>query len=479
MNVITKKHLARRTFLKGVGATIALPMLDSMVPALARGAQVAAAKAPNRLGFAYIPNGVTMADWAPAGEGANFGFSRILKPFEAYRNDLMVLSGLGHEQPRAPRDADPDAAVAPQPQKAAPAKPGEEILIPGNPGGHATAGSLYLTGVRPKKTIGMDVQSGTSIDQVVAAAIGGKTRLPSLELSCDDTRSVGNCDGGYSCVYNNTICWRNPNSPLPPETNPRMVFERLFGTEDFGLDPAVRARRAQYRSSILDLVGDRAKGLMGTLGAADKRKVDEYLYGVREIEKRIQAAEREQSQAAPDMDKPAGIPVQFAEHLKLMFDLQILAWQGDLTRVMTLMIGREGSLRTYPEIGVPDSHHPLTHHRNNPAFIEKVTQINCYHARLFAGFIEKLKNTPDGDGSLLDHSMIVYGSGISEGNTHAHSNLPTVVFGHGNGRLKTGRHVSYPVGTPMNRLFLTMMDSMGVQQNNFSGTTEMLSEIVT
>ena len=395
----------------------------------------------------------------------------------------MVLSGLGHEVPRPPRDVDGDAPPLPQQQQqrpAAPAKAGEpEILIPGNPGGHATAGSLYLTGVRPKKTIGMDVQSGTSVDQVVAAAMSGKTRLPSLELSCDDTRSVGNCDGGYSCVYNNTICWRNPSSPLPPETNPRMVFERLFGTEDFAMDPAVRARRARYRSSILDLVGDRAKGLMGTLGAADKRKVDEYLYGVREIEKRIQAAEREQVQAAPGIDKPDGIPVQFAEHLKLMFDLQVMAWQGDLTRVMTLMIGREGSLRTYPEIGVPDSHHPLTHHRNNPAFIEKVTQINCYHAQLFTYFIDKLRNTPDGDGSLLDHSMVVYGSGISEGNTHAHSDLPTVVFGHGGGRLKTGQHVKYPIGTPMNRLFLTMMDRMGVPQQNFSGTTEMLTEIVT
>ena len=480
MNVITKKHLERRTFLKGVGAALALPMLDAMLPAMARGAQVAAVKAPNRLAFAYIPNGVTMDSWLPATQGESFEFTRILKPFEAYRKDLMVLSGLGHEIPRPPRDADPDAVIAvPPPAKPAAGKAGEDApLIPGNPGGHATAGSLYLTGVKPKKTIGMDVQSGTSVDQIVAAAMSGKTRLPSLELSCDDTRSVGNCDGGYSCVYNNTICWRNPSSPLPPETNPRMVFERLFGTEDFAMDPQVRLRRAQYRNSILDVVGERARGLMGTLGAADKRKVDEYLYGVREIEKRIQAAEREQPQAAPDIDKPAGIPVQFADHLKLMFDLQVMAWQGDLTRVMTLMIGREGSLRTYPEIGVPDSHHPLTHHRNNPVFIEKVTQINCYHAKLFTYFIDKLKITPDGDGSLLDHSMVIYGSGISEGNTHAHSNLPTVVFGHGGGRLKTGRHLAYPTGTPMNRLFMTMMDSMGVRQENFSGTTEGLSEIL-
>ncbi len=480
MNILTRKRLHRRTFLKGVGASLALPLLDAMVPARARAAELAAASGPIRLGFAYIPNGVIMADWTPKGEGETFEFSRILKPFEPYRQDLMVLSGLGHETPRPARPAgqNADEPPAPPPQ-AAPAAPVADELIPGQPGGHATAGSLYLTSVRPKKTIGMDVQSGTSIDQIVAAALNGKTRLPSLELSCDDTRSVGNCDGGYSCVYNNTICWRNPNSPLPPETNPRMVFERLFGTEDFGLDPQVRARRAQYRSSILDLVSDRAQDLMGTLGAADKRKVDEYLYGVREIEKRIQAAEHEQAQAAPDMDKPAGIPVQFADHLKLMFDLQILAWQGDVTRVMTLMIGREGSLRTYPEIGVPDSHHPLTHHRNNPVFIEKVTQINAYHARLFAYFVDKLKNTPDGDGSLLDHSMVVYGSGISDGDNHAHSNLPTVVFGHGSGQLKTGRHLAYPIGTPMNHLFLTMMAQMGIPHENFSGTTGVLSEILT
>lgn len=479
MNFITKKHLERRTFLKGMGAVIALPMLDSMLPAMARASQVAAAKAPNRLGFAYIPNGVTMDAWKPGATGNAFEYTRILKPFEAYRNDLMVLSGLGHETPKPARDAAADdAANAQQAAPAAAAAKGGDELIPGQPGGHATAGSLYLTGVRPKKTIGMDVQSGTSVDQVIAAAIGGKTRLPSLELSCDDTRSVGNCDGGYSCVYNNTICWRNPHSPLPPETNPRMVFERLFGTEDFGMDPQVRARRAQYRSSILDVVGDRANSLMGTLGSADKHKVDEYLYGIREIEKRIQASEHE-AMVEPGIDKPSGIPAQFADHLKLMFDLQVIAWQADLTRVMTLMIGREGSLRTYPEIGVPDSHHPLTHHRGNPAFIEKVTQINAYHAKLFTYFIDKLKNTPDGDGSLLDHSMVVYGSGISEGNTHDHSDLPTVVFGRGNGQLKAGgHHIAYTAGTPMSRMFLSLMGCMGVPHDDFNGLHNPLTEIV-
>jgi hypothetical protein len=324
----------------------------------------------------------------------------------------------------------------------------------------------------------MDVQSGTSVDQIIAAHIGGQTRVRSLELSCDDTRSVGNCDGGYSCVYNNTICWRNPNTPLPPETNPRMVFERLFGTDDFGLDPQVRLRRAQYRQSILDSVGDRADSLMNTLGASDKRRVDEYLYGVREIEKQIQQSEKAPPQAPPGIDKPSGIPIQFADHLKLMFDLQVVAWQSDLTRVMTLLIGREGSLRTYPEISVPESHHPLTHHRGNPVFIEKVTEINCYHAQLFTYFLDKLAATRDGDGSLLDHSMVVYGSGISEGNTHSHSDLPTVIFGHANGKLNAGRHIKYPVGTMMTHMYLTLMDVMGVEQENFAGTAGKLSEIV-
>jgi hypothetical protein len=469
--IVTRKHLPRRTFLKGLGVAIAMPMLDSMIPALARGAERTVGKSPNRLAWAYVPNGATMEHWTPGGVGTSFEFGRILKPFEKYKNDLMVVSGLGHEQPPRARGQQGDA-----PQNNV-INPADEPPPVGQPGGHATAGSLYLTGVKPKKTIGMDVQSGTSVDQLVAAAIGNQTRLRSLELSCDDTRSVGNCDGGYSCVYNNTICWRNPTTPLPPETNPRMVFERLFGTDDFGMDPATRQRKAQYRKSILDSVAGRAGDLMNTLGASDKRKVDEYLYGIREIEKRIQSAEQQQ-QVDPGIDKPNGIPAQFADHLKLMFDLQVLAWQADLTRVMTLLIGREGSLRTYPEIGVPDSHHPLTHHRNNPVFIEKVTQINCYHAELFTYFVDKLKSTPDGDGTLLDHSMVVYGSGISDGNSHSHVDLPTVIFGRGNGKLKTGQHIKYETGTMMSRMFLTLMDVMGVEQEKFAGSSEKLSEMI-
>jgi hypothetical protein len=479
--IITRKHLPRRTFLKGLGAAIALPMLDSMVPALARGAELAATKkVPQRIAWAYIPNGVTMAEWSPTTEGSAYEFTRILKPFEPYRKDMLLISGLGHE-PASRRFGDQanqqaDAQNAPATQ---PVKPEDAPPPPGQPGGHATAGSLYLTGIKPKKTIGMDVQSGTSVDQMIAAEIGGQTRVRSLELSCDDTRSVGNCDGGYSCVYNNTICWRNPNTPLPPETNPRMVFERLFGTDDFGMDAATRLRKAQYRKSILDTVGDRADSLMGTLGASDKRRVDEYLYGVREIEKQIQQSENQSPQADPGIEKPSGIPIQFADHLKMMFDLQILAWQSDLTRVMSLLIGREGSLRTYAEIGVPESHHPLTHHRGNPVFIEKVTQINSYHTKLFTYFLDKLKNTQDGDGTLMDHSMVIYGSGISEGNTHSHVDLPTIIFGHGNGAIKSGQHIKFPLGTMMSRMYLSLLDIMGIHDHHdFAGNTDELMDIM-
>lgn len=477
---ISRKHLPRRTFLKGLGAAIALPALDAMTPALARGAQLAAAAPPNRLGFFYVPNGVIMEHWRPEAEGAAYEMTRILKPFEAYRNRMSVVSGLGFNSGGGGRrnqqqDEPQNNNAAPQPQVNA----GEDVLIPGQPGGHATAGSLYLTGVRPKKTIGLDVQSGTSVDQIIAASLKGQTRLPSLELSCDDTRSIGNCDGGYSCVYNNTICWRSPTSPMPPETNPRNVFERLFGNEDFTLDAATRSRRAMYRKSILDMVGGNADSLMSTLGASDKRKVDEYLYGIREIEKRIQSVESDQRTIKPDLDKPAGVPEKFPDHLRLMFDLQIMAWRADLTRVMTLLIGREGSLRTYPEIGVPESHHPLTHHRNDPRFIEKVAQINCYHAELFTYFLKKLKETPDGDGTLLDHCLAVYGSGISEGNNHSHVNLPTVIFGGGNGKMRTGEHIVFKNNEQQPQLYLTLMDMMGVDPHDaFGGAGQKLSALV-
>jgi hypothetical protein len=385
-----------------------------------------------------------MDAWTPQTTGKVFEFTRVLKPLEAFRTDLFVLSGLTHKN----GEPGPDGA-----------------------GDHARAGASYLTGVRPKKTAGADIHSGISADQVAAQMLGSRTRIPSLELGCDDSRTVGNCDSGYSCAYSNSISWRTPTTPMPPEVNPRLVFERLFGTEDLTLSPEVRARRARYRKSILDLVQDDTHKLVRTLGPADRRKVDEYLTAVREIEKRITLAENTQHDVLPSMEKPSGVPVGFDEYVKLMYDLQVLAFQTDTTRIATMMVGREGSNRVYPEIGVPDPHHPLTHHRNNAEWIEKVTKINVFHAELFAYFLQRMKATPDGDGTLLDHTMIVYGSGLSDGNQHAHSDLPVVVAGRGDGSLKPGQHIAYEHGTPMTNLYLTLLDRVGVRPESIGDST--------
>jgi uncharacterized protein DUF1552 len=444
MTPITRKHLSRRTVLRGLGATVALPWLDAMTPAFASPGR------PVRLAFTYIPNGVTLADWTPKGMGREFELSRILKPLEPFRDDLLVLSGLAAENAKALGDG---------------------------PGDHARAGACFLTGVHPRKTAGADIQNGISADQIAAQAVGAETRLPSLELGCEESRTVGNCDSGYSCAYTNSISWRSPTTPMPPETNPRSAFERLFGIEDVPLSPEDRARRAQRRQSILDLVGDRTRHLVTGLGPSDRRKMDEYLYAIREIERRLERAERDGVEVPPGVEKPSGIPAAFADYVKLMFDLQVVAFQADLTRVTTMMIGREGSLQAYPEIDVPDSHHPLTHHRGNPEFVEKVTRINAYHAELFAHFVAKLKATPDGDGTLLDHSMVVYGSAISDGDRHTHEDLPVLLVGRGAGRLKPGRHVGHPRDTPLTNLYLTLLDGMGVRPEAIGDSTGKLAHL--
>jgi hypothetical protein len=448
---ITGKHLKRRAFLKGAGTVIALPFLDAMVPA---GSLVGESrKSPVRLAFVYVPNGIVMKDWTPDATGKGFEFKRILKPLERHRDDIFILSGLDEHN-------------------------GNELGD--GPGDHARAGAAYLTGVHCKKTAGADIQNGISVDQIVAQKLGSQTRLPSIELGCEDSRTVGNCDSGYSCAYTNSISWRGPTTPMPPEINPRMAFERLFGTADLTLAPEVRQRRAEYRKSILDLVRDDTQKLSRNLGPSDKRKIDEYLSAVREIEQRIQKAESDNRGISPGIDKPNGIPAEFAEYLRLMYDLQVLAFQSDLTRVSTLMVGREGSNRVYPEISVPDPHHPLTHHRNNAEWIEKIVLVNRYHIELFGEFIAKLKATKDGDGTLLDHSMIVYGSGLSDGNRHEHENLPVILAGRGDGSLKAGRHIRYSKGTPITNLFLTLLDKMGVEAEKIgdsTGKVEQLSDI--
>jgi Protein of unknown function (DUF1552) len=445
--IATKKHLPRRTFLRGMGAVVALPMLDAMTPAFAAAAR--AAKAPVRLAFTYVPNGIVMSDWTPAASGAGFEFTRILKPLERFRSDMVVLSGLAQKNGNALGDG---------------------------PGDHARAAGAYLTGVHPRKTAGADIQNGISADQIAAQQLGSLTRFSSLELGCDDSRTIGNCDSGYSCAYTNSLAWRGPSTPMPPETNPRLVFERLFGDIDTSLPPDTRARRLQYRRSILDLVGERTAQLSSNLGAADKRKLDEYLSSIREIERRIERAEKDLTGLTPSIDKPTGVPVLFTEYVQLMFDLQLIAFQTDQTRVITMMMGREGSLRTYNEIGVSDPHHPLTHHRGNAEWIEKVKQVNTHHVELFGQFLEKMKNTPDGDGSLLDHAMVVYGSGLSDGNRHTHEDLPILIAGRG-GNFRLGEHIVYPKDTPMTNLFLSLLDRMGVRTDKIGDSTGRIEQL--
>jgi len=400
------------------------------------------------MAFVYVPNGIIMKDWTPAAEGSTFDFTRILKPLEPHRQNLMVLSGLTQNTGRALGDG---------------------------PGDHARAAASFLTGIHPKKTSGADISLGVSIDQIAAQKVGSATRFASLELGCEDGRLVGNCDSGYSCAYSNSISWRTSTTPLPPEVNPRAVFERLFG--DASETPEVRAKRLAYNKSILDFVLDDTQKLKGDLGRTDRRKLDEYLDAVREIERRIEQAEHDHTQFTPNMEKPEGVPIEFADHVRLMFDLMTLAFQADLTRISTFMICREGSTRTYREIGVSDAHHPLTHHRNNPEWIEKVTKINCFHLEQFAYFVNKLKSTPDGDGTLLDRMMVVYGSGLSDGNQHTHNELPVVLAGAGNGALRPGRHVRYPKETPMNNLYVAMLDHMGVPPEKIGDSTGELEHL--
>jgi len=447
--IITGKRLPRRTFLRGLGTVVALPMLDAMTPAFASRESLNL-KPPVRVAFVYVPNGIVMTEWTPRTAGKDYELTRILKPLEAFRSEILVLSNLDSHTGNALGDG---------------------------PGDHARAGASFLTGVHCRKTAGADIRGGVSVDQIAAAKLTGATRFSSLELGCEDSRTVGDCDSGYSCAYTNSLSWRTPQTPMPPEVNPRAAFERLFGTKDLSLDPKTRTRRDKYRKSILDLVSEDTRSLVKTLGPADRRKMDEYLFSVREIEKRIEGAEKETHQVAPAIDKPSGIPFEFPEYVKLMCDLQVLAFQSDLTRVVTLMVGREGSNRVYPEIGISDQHHPLTHHRNNPEWIEKVTRINSLHTELFAYLLQKLKSTADGEGTLLDQSMLVYGSGLADGNRHIHEGLPVLLAGRGGGSLNPGRHVIYPDGTPVTNLYLSLLDRMGVRQDSIGDSTGQLNNL--
>ena len=434
MAIITGKAMPRRTFLRGMGATaVALPFLDAMVPALA-----AAPKAPVRLAFLYVPNGIDMKNWNVAQEGPLGEFPRIMKPLEAFRDDMIQLGNLTHNSGRA--------------------------LLDGA-GDHGRCSGSYLTGIQVRKTT-VDIKASISCDQIIANKIGHQTRFASLELGMDDSRQAGDCDSGYSCAYTNNLAWRSETQPLPPILDPRVLFERLFGT-GVVLSPEETDRRARFRRSILDFVTADTKKLQSSLGPTDTRKLDEYLTSIREVERQLVKAEAESIAIDPGMEKPYGVPPDFGEHFKLMSDMMTIAFQADLTRVVTFMMTREGTSRAYREIGIPDGHHPCTHHQGKPELMEKVTQINEYHTKQLAGWLQKMKSIKEGDSNLLDNSMIVYGAGLSDGNRHLHEDLPTLLIGKGGNFFKPGRRVIFRKETPMSNFHLTLMDRMGVHVDQF------------
>jgi len=441
--MIFRKALPRRTVLKGIGASVALPLLDAMVPALA------AVPAPaRRLGFVYLANGVAMNFsginyWTPRGEGRNFPMSPILRPLEPFRDRLTVVSGLAHHQ----ADAHDDGAN----------------------GDHTRATSSWLTGVHCKRTEGADVENGVSADQIAARTIGRETPLPSLELGIDLNFLSGQCENSYSCVYLNTLAWSSPTTPLPTENNPRLVFERLFG---HGGTNEQRMALARENRSILDSVREDFTRLSAKLGPADRAHVADHLDAVREVERRIQAVERVGADAGlPALERPRGIPERYDEHVKLMYELMWLAFQGDMTRVVTFMLARELNFRTYPEIGVNEGHHGLSHHQDRPEQLEKLARLNTYQTELFAWFLDKLRSTPEGDGNLLDHSLFLYGAGLSNPNLHAHYDLPITLVGGAAGRVAGNRHLVYPPETPMTNLLLTMLDKAGVPADVLGDST--------
>ena len=446
--VITKKCLPRRTFLRGMGVTLALPLLDSMVPAFAQ-VRGSAARGIQRFAVVYVPNGINMAKWTPAGEGP-LEMTAILAALAPFKERLLLLSGLASE----------------------PAMP----ITGEGTGDHARASAAFLTGVHPKKTEGRDLKAGVSMDQIAAQYMGTETQLPSLELCLDSNDLLGACEAGWSCAYANTLAWRTPTTPLPMENDPRLVFERLFG-DVASTTPAARLARIKKDQSILDSLTDEVRRFQTQLGTGDRAKMAQYLDGVREVEKRIQKAEAQSSRELPEIPKPMGIPGTFEEHAKLMFDLQALAFQTDLTRVSTFMMSREVSPRTYPEIGVSDPHHGLSHHGDNPEKLELLAKVNTFHVNLLAHFLEKLQSTADGDGTLLDHVTLLYGCGISNGNEHLHTDLPILLAGKGGGQLKGGRHIRVAEGTPLTNLQLTLLDKLGVPAEHLGDSTGRVEHI--
>jgi len=439
---IFKMALPRRTFLRGMGVTIALPLLDAMIPAFSVLARTPA-RPVKRLGFIYTPNGATMSAWTPAGEGpALTELSPTLSALAPFRDQVIVPTGLSQRM--------------------------AESMGDGN-GEHSRGQTVWLSGVHPKRTEGADVESGVTVDQIAAQALGKDTPLLSIEMALEQNYLVGNCDNGYSCVYWNTISWRTPTTPLPMEVNPRVVFERMFGD---GGTPRQRLEQIREDRSILDSVKDAITDLRGRLGAGDRTRVAEYLDSMREIERRIQVAEKQSGESPIALpDRPVGAPESYDEHAKLMFDLALVAFQADITRVFTLLLGREQTNRPYPFIGVPEAHHSISHHQNDPVKLAKAAKINAYHIDLLARFAGRLRDIEDGDGTLLDHSMILQGGGLSNSDQHSHIDLPLVLVGGGAGQLKGGRHLRFPKDTPMNNLHMSLLEKVGVSVEKFGDGT--------
>ena len=429
------KTLSRRTALRGLGVTLALPLLDAMFPAFGRRAR-AAMKPAHRFQTFYVPNGMAMEYWSPKGEGAAFELSPILEPLAPYRDQMLVLSGV---------------------------KANWNYI-------HAGASGSFLTGATQGGRNEVEIVADVSMDQLLARRFAKETQVASLELSMDGPANAGACTGNLSCVYTHTLSWRSPTQPLPMEWNPRAVFEKLFG-DSGSTERAAREARLRQHKSILDSVAEKLADLKKELGPPDQVKIDEYTEAIRDVERRIQKAEEQRDVELPAMEQPQGAPPVFEDHLALMLDLQLLAFQSDLTRVITFMLGKEQSARPYPQIGVPEAHHPLSHHNNLPELIARMSKINRYHTQLFSGYLAKLRATPDGDGSLLDHMTILYGSGISNSTRHAAENLPLLVVGGGAGRLKGGRHLAYSGEPPMANLLVTLMDKLDVPVERLGGST--------
>ena len=440
--ILTKQALPRRTFLKGVAATLSLPLLDAMVPAATALAKTPA-KPVRRLGYVFMPMGCDITRWTPPGGEKLDKLSPILSSLEPVKQDVTIVSNLE--------------------------------LANAYPGSHATSNSAFLSAAKAKVTESTDYYLGTTADQIAARHIGQSTQLPSLEMAMDLLKLVGQCDNGYACVYQNNLSWSSPTTPLPAEAHPRIVFESLFGE---GGTAKERRAALRKRASLLDSISEEITRLQRDLGPADRAKLEEYLTAVREVERRIQTAESDAAKnQLPDLDRPLGVPASYADHARLMFDLQVLALQGDVTRVTTFQLARETSNRTYPEIGVPDPHHPLSHHGNNAEKVALMAKINSFHVSLFAEFVLKLKKTTDGNGSLLDHSLYLYGSGMGNPNVHDHTNLPTIVAGGAAGKMRGGRHIQYDKPTPLANLHLSLLNKVGVPMESFADSTGTVDEL--